>query len=147
MNSKILIIVVVLLVIGGVVLLMNQQQTPKQQTQQPAEQTVPTTQEQTTPAEDQSTSGEVGSDSARAKVNVEIKNFTFGPKTITLKKGTTVTFTNRDAVGHSATADDGSFDTEVLAQNESGSVTFDKVGTFAYHCTPHPYMKAQVVVE
>lgn len=142
MNSKILIIVTILAVIGGGVLLMNQQQAPKQPTQQPAEQTVPTIQEEATPTEESA-----GEEAAMEKVNVEIKNFAFGPKTITVKKGATVTFTNKDAVGHSATADGGGFDTGILGQNESGDVTFNKVGSFTYHCTPHPYMKATVVVE
>lgn len=81
------------------------------------------------------------------KASVEIKNFAFGPKTLTVKKGTEVTFANQDSVKHSATSDDGSFDTGLLAKGESGSVTFDKAGTFTYHCTPHPYMKATIVVE
>ncbi|MBI2012195.1 cupredoxin family copper-binding protein [Candidatus Daviesbacteria bacterium] len=90
---------------------------------------------------------EASSNQEGSEVMVEISNFTFVPKTITVKVGTTVTFTNKDSVGHSATADDGSFDTGVLSQNESGSVTFSKAGTFAYHCTPHPNMQATVVVE
>jgi len=81
------------------------------------------------------------------KLNVEIKNFAFTPKTLTIKKGTTITFTNQDSVGHTATADDGNFGTEILAKGESGSVTFDKAGTYTYHCTPHPNMKATIVVE
>src|SRR3990172_7721429 len=68
---------------------------------------------------------------------VEIKDFAFSPATLTVKKGTTVTFTNRDIASHSVTADDGtSFETGLLGTNESGTVTFNTVGTFGYHCTP-----------
>ncbi|MBI4092003.1 MAG: cupredoxin family copper-binding protein [Candidatus Levybacteria bacterium] len=81
------------------------------------------------------------------KINVEIKNFAFGPKTLTVKKGTTIVWTNQDSVGHTATSDDGNFDTGLLEKGESKSVTFDEAGTFTYHCTPHPYMKATIVVE
>lgn len=81
------------------------------------------------------------------KVSVEIKDFAFGPKTITVKKGTTVTWTNQDSIKHNAAADDGSFKTELMAKGESQSITFDKVGIYNYHCTPHPNMKATIIVE
>lgn len=81
------------------------------------------------------------------KSSVEIRNFAFGPKTLTIKKGTTVTWTNQDSVAHTVTSDDGSFETDLLAKGESGSVTFDKAGTYSYHCTPHPNMKATIIVE
>ncbi len=82
-----------------------------------------------------------------AKNAVEMKDFSFRPATLTVKVGDTVTWTNRDIAGHSATADDGtSFNTGVLAQGENGTVTFSKAGTFTYYCTLHPSMKATVVV-
>ena len=78
---------------------------------------------------------------------VEVKEFAFNPVTITVKVGTKVTWTNKDSVAHTATSDDGStFDTGLLNQGESGSFTFDKVGTYGYHCTPHPNMKASIIV-
>lgn len=91
---------------------------------------------------------ETGTDATQLASNeVTIQNFAFGPATVTVKVGDTVTWTNMDLTGHSATADDGSFDTGVLSQGKSGSVTFDTAGTFTYHCTPHPNMKGTVVVE
>ncbi len=78
---------------------------------------------------------------------VEIKDFAFSPPSLTVKAGTTVTFANKDVTGHSATADDNSFDTGVLGQGESGTVTFGKPGTFGFHCTPHPNMKGTIIVE
>lgn len=100
---------------------------------------------------DGSTVTDVTEDAAMEKVSgesaVEIKGFAFSPASITVKAGTQVTFTNRDSVGHTATADDASFDTGILAKDESGTVTFDTPGTFTYHCTPHPNMKGTVVVE
>lgn len=77
---------------------------------------------------------------------VEIKGFTFTPSIIEVKKGTTVTFTNFDSVGHTVTADDGSFDTPTFKDGTSQPITFDKVGTFSYYCRPHPYMKGKVIV-
>ncbi|GLX68329.1 cupredoxin domain-containing protein [Paenibacillus glycanilyticus] len=77
---------------------------------------------------------------------VEISNFAFAPAKLEIKAGDRVKFINKDAIKHSATADDGSFDTGLLAENEDETVTFDKAGEFALHCTPHPGMKATIVV-
>ena len=78
---------------------------------------------------------------------VELKDFSFNPKTITVKVGDKVTIKNSDIAGHSVTADDKSFDSGVLNQGESTTVTFDKAGTFGFHCTPHPNMTLTVVVQ
>jgi plastocyanin len=79
---------------------------------------------------------------------VEIENFSFKPATITVKKGTTVTWTNEDSVEHTVTPDtEGDFEgSDLLAKGETYSFTFDKVGTFSYHCKPHPQMQAKVIV-
>lgn len=77
---------------------------------------------------------------------VVISNFAFGPQTITVKVGTTVTWTNKDADDHTVTAMDGSFNSAPLATGASYSHTFTKAGTFGYLCTIHPFMTATVVV-
>ena len=79
--------------------------------------------------------------------NVEIKGFTFSPSTITVPKGATVTWTNMDDVAHTVTSDDGKFDSGSVTKGQTYSHTFTEAGTFAYHCTPHPNMKASVVVK
>lgn len=81
-------------------------------------------------------------------VDVEIKDFAFNPKTLTIKKGTTVTWTNRDSVKHDVVVDEGSeFRSELLAKGELFTHTFTAAGTFAYHCNPHAAnMKATVTV-
>ena len=78
---------------------------------------------------------------------VEIKNFSFNPKTITIKVGDSVTWKNSDLPGHSATADDGSWDTDIITQGESATIKFEKAGTYTYYCKPHPFMKGTIVVE
>lgn len=78
---------------------------------------------------------------------VVIQGFAFAPTPITVAKGTTVTWTNKDAVPHTATADDGSWDTGNIASGASKSLTFANSGTFAYHCTVHPMMKSSVIVQ
>lgn len=83
---------------------------------------------------------------AAAATTVTIKDFTFVPTAVTVHVGDTVTWTNQGPTGHSATANDGSFNTGVMKKGGSGSFRFTKAGTFAYHCIPHANMKASVVV-
>ena len=78
---------------------------------------------------------------------VEIKDFAFSPSALEIRKGDTVRFINRDEAGHTATADDGSFDTKLLKQDKSGDVVFASAGTFGYYCAPHPGMKGTITVK
>src|SRR5215210_8873122 len=78
---------------------------------------------------------------------VDITGFAFSPQSITVSVGDRVTWTNADAQGHTATADDVSFDTGTIANNASKAATFDTAGTLAYHCKIHPQMTGTVVVE
>jgi plastocyanin len=77
---------------------------------------------------------------------VEIKNFAFNPTSLTVSAGTTVTWTNNDAVAHTVTASDGSFDSGNLAPGDSWSHTFTAAGSFDYRCNYHPDMLAKVIV-
>src|SRR5687768_16047374 len=77
---------------------------------------------------------------------VDIRDFAFSPPTIEIRVGDTVRWTNRDTVAHTATAQNGSFDTGLLAEGESGSIRFTAAGTYRYVCTPHPNMTGTVVV-
>jgi amicyanin len=78
--------------------------------------------------------------------SVEIKNFAFEPKTVTIKLGQTVTWTNQDSVVHTVTGD-GGIDSDDLSKGKSYSKTFDTEGAFDYHCSPHPQMTGKVIVE
>ncbi len=82
-------------------------------------------------------------------VSVAIVNSSVGysPSNITVKKGTTVTWTNQDTIKHNVMSDSGStLSSPYLAKGESWSYTFNTVGTFSYHCVPHPWMKGTVTV-
>jgi plastocyanin len=81
------------------------------------------------------------------QASVTIKDFEFAPSTVTIKVGGTVTWTNDGPSAHTVTADDGSFNSGELQKGKTFSRTFDSTGTFSYHCSIHPSMKAQVVVE
>lgn len=86
-----------------------------------------------------------------ANVNeVEINNFKFCPETITVKAGTTVTWTNNDTTQHDVKPDqesDAFRGSDLLARGDSYSFTFNTPGTYTYICSPHPYMKGTVIVE
>lgn len=78
--------------------------------------------------------------------SVTIEDFTYIPATITIKKGDSVAWTNKDTAPHTATADDGSFNTGRIEEGHEEPATFNDVGTFAYHCSFHPGMHGTVVV-
>lgn len=77
---------------------------------------------------------------------IDIDNFAFAPSTMTVKAGTTVTWTNRDEEPHTVVAHDGSFHSPGMGTGATYSFTFDHAGTFAYICSIHPFMRATVVV-
>ena len=83
---------------------------------------------------------------AAASAAVTISDFKFSPSATTVNVGDTVTWSNSGPTGHSATANDGSFDTGILQKGSSGSHTFSQAGTFSYFCKPHPFMKGTITV-
>jgi plastocyanin len=87
------------------------------------------------------------SNNDQANAAVKIDNFVFGPQTITVPLGTTVTWTNSDDIPHTAVSTDGVFKSKVLDTDEKFSYTFAKAGTYPYYCTIHPKMTGQVVVK
>src|SRR3989344_4454910 len=80
--------------------------------------------------------------------NIDIQDFAYKTKTLTIIKGDTVIWTNRDSVRHTVTSDSGNeLDSELLSQGGSYSHTFVQTGTYDYHCKPHPYMTGTIIVE
>lgn len=85
--------------------------------------------------------------SAGAGVNeVFIQGMAFSPSAITVSANTTITWTNKDAIGHTVTSDSGLFDSGTIGTNGTYNYTFTTIGTFAYHCKVHPAMTASVTV-
>ena len=81
-----------------------------------------------------------------ADVDVNVEGFAYGPSRIEVAVGDTITWTNSDNASHTATADDGSWDSGSIPGGSSGSVTFESAGTFPYHCEVHPDMVGTVTV-
>ena len=80
-------------------------------------------------------------------VEVKVDNFSFGPATLTVAVGTTVTWTNRDDIPHTIVSTDKVFKSKVLDTDEKFSFTFSKAGTYPYFCSIHPKMTGSVVVQ
>lgn len=76
---------------------------------------------------------------------VVLKNFQYQPAQLNVRVGQTVEFRNEDIYDHTVTADDGSFDSGTIPGGKSWKLTVSKPGTIAYHCVPHPNMKAVLV--
>ncbi len=93
-----------------------------------------------------------GSFTASAQQNpgmseVKIDNFSFGPGTLTVPVGTTITWTNRDDIPHTVVSTEGVFKSKVLDTDEKFSFTFSKAGSYPYFCSIHPKMTGKVVVQ
>lgn len=108
---------------------------------------------ETTEAGDDSASGDDSGGSAPApsgdaarSEKVEIVDFAYDPDPVTIEEGGKVIWQNEDSAPHTATADDGSFDTGTLEQGKRGSESFKQAGTYAYICSIHPDMTGTVEV-
>lgn len=80
-----------------------------------------------------------------ASNTVDIKNFSFNPPTLKVKKGTVITWTNNDSVAHQINST--TFGSDALTTGQSYSFTFNDGGTFDYKCSIHPSMKGTIIVE
>jgi plastocyanin len=83
---------------------------------------------------------------AQKSEKVEIVEFTYQPDPVVVQAGGKVIWQNEDTAPHTATADDGSFDTGTIEKGKLGSATFKEAGTFTYFCEIHPTMHGTVEV-
>src|SRR5438477_9628945 len=100
------------------------------------------------PLDPQPTTGASGSgpsststSGAASSVAVTIQSFAFMPQMATATADQTLTWTNMDSVAHTVTSDDGTWDSGPLQPGETFSVTLAQPGTYAYHCSMHPFMQ------
>lgn len=81
-----------------------------------------------------------------AKHPIAIEGFAFAPETLEMTAGDFVVFTNMDGAPHTATADNGFFDTGRLNRGDSGEIHMTEAGEFSYFCKFHPNMKGLIRV-
>lgn len=85
----------------------------------------------------------------QSTVTVHINGFKFNPETITVAKGSEVTFVNEDSAPHTVTPSKGATFEGIsrLLKTEKGTVKFDTAGKQEYYCAIHPSMKGTVIVK
>ena len=71
---------------------------------------------------------------------VTMGNSSFISKSMTVAKGTTITWSNTSGTTHTSTSDTGAWDTGDIPAGGSKTTTFNTVGTFGYHCKYHASM-------
>ena len=86
-------------------------------------------------------------DKTASTAEVKIDNFSFGPATLTVAVGTTITWINHDDIPHTVVSTDKVFKSKVLDTDEKFSYTFAKPGTYPYFCSIHPKMTGTVLVQ
>jgi plastocyanin len=81
-------------------------------------------------------------------LSVNIQNFAFSPNSLTINKGDSVVWTNMDSSSHTVTSDSGSeLKSGTLSNGQTYTHTFNTAGTFTYHCSIHPMMTAEIIVQ
>jgi len=111
--------------------------------------TVTESTETTTETGEDSTAGAnapAPSGDAVRSAKVKIVDFAYDPDPVTIEEGGKVIWQNEDSAPHTATADDGSFDTGTLEEGKLKSETFKEPGTYTYICSIHPVMHGTVEV-
>jgi len=82
------------------------------------------------------------------KQDIEIKGFAFNPASITISAGTTVIWTNQDSAPHRIISDSGNeLGSGSISTGQTYTHTFENPGTYDYHCSIHPSMKGEIVVQ
>ena len=104
----------------------------------------------TTTEQTDTTAAEKPSGGGGGTATVDIKDIQFNPKDITVKAGTTVTWTNSDSIAHTVTKEDGpgaDFDSGNVDGGATFEQTFDEPGTVNYVCTIHPGQDGTITVK
>ena len=77
---------------------------------------------------------------------IAIRNFTFDPVVLSVRPGDSIRFVNHDLAPHTATAQDGSWDTGPLEQGQSAILTVSSDWSQYYFCAFHPAMTARLII-
>ena len=78
--------------------------------------------------------------------DVRINSFEFEPQHIEVNVGDMIVWTNEDLAPHTATADEGGWDTGEIVKNDHRSVTVTEGMETSYFCAFHPHMKGTIEV-
>lgn len=89
-------------------------------------------------------SGTGGGNTSPNTISISGSDFTPGGKSFAV--GTTVTWINKDAINHTVTSDNGTFDSPTLGHNAQFQFTFTAAGSYPYHCAIHAFMKDTITI-
>ncbi len=92
------------------------------------------------------TSSRPSTENIAATTEVKIDNFSFTPKSITVRSGASVTWTNRDDIPHNVVSTEKKFSSPVLDTDQTFSFQFKQPGSYPYFCKIHPMMTGTIVV-
>jgi plastocyanin len=99
----------------------------------------------TTQASEQSSPSSQG---LAIKHDVKISGFAFSPSQLTIGKGQTVVWTNYDSTAHTISFDSSAVpSSDTINKGETYAYSFTETGTYSYHCSIHPSMKGEIIVE
>jgi plastocyanin len=98
------------------------------------------------PGDDHGGNAAAPSGDAVRSEEVEIEDFAYSPDPVTIEEGGKIVWKNRDSAPHTATAEDGSFDTGPIEEGKLKSETFKEPGTYEYICSIHPQMHGTIEV-
>lgn len=79
--------------------------------------------------------------------SVTMDHNTFIPAEITVAPGTTVTWTNQEAMPHTVVDQNKGFRSKTIVKDGTFSFTFTTAGDYDYLCSIHPNMKGKVIVK
>lgn len=151
-SSTVTVVIVILIVVGGIYFFTRPSSNVEPTSQIPSGNNQPA-QKTTTPSSPVIPAPVVTTPipkpvpaSIPSTASIIISNFAFSPSSITVKKGTTITWTNQDPMPHTVTGDNGGPSSQDISQGGRYSYTFNSVGTFVYHCAIHPSMHGAVTV-
>jgi amicyanin len=150
MKAVIAAVIAILVIGGGAFFVMNKDDAPANnaETQQSHEDGEEHDEATTQTAQEAQGATQNSENSQVASVSIESSSYT--PSTVTVKKGTTVTWTNKDSIEHDVMPDSPSEtfpgSNGLLSSGQTYSQTFNTAGEYTYHCTPHSFMKGKVIV-
>jgi len=88
-----------------------------------------------------------GVPSADSALEVKIDNFAFTPGSVTIKRGTQVTWINNDDIPHTVDSTQGKFKSAALDTDQKFEFRFTEPGEYPYYCRMHPKMTGSIVVQ
>lgn len=77
---------------------------------------------------------------------IDTADYQFTPVRISVPTGTTLTWSNSGSVIHTATANNGAWNTGDIPAGGAVQITFNTAGDYNYNCQPHPWMIGEIVV-